>query len=183
MFYEATNQSFTGSQRGSGKNTENSYTTDNEGSSLENEKIKPAEKKKSTFFSSNKYQTEIEKNLIKDLTPKTSESQLMQNHINTLFESPEIGARIMEKLDEENINTLEKLHKQEQSNVEIFMEKKQDQSTSSKHGENHIISEAPLENLSNSQFDKNDLSTRENLKQKNDNKNESSQLQRKEIIT
>jgi hypothetical protein len=176
MFFEATNQSISGSQRGSGKNTENSYTTDNEGSSFENEKIKPVEKKKSTFFSSNKYQTEVEKNLIKDLTPKTCDP-IVQNQLNPFFESPEIAGKILEKLDEENITSLEKIPGQEESNVQIFIEKKQDQSTSSKLGDNQVVSETPLENFIASQLNKNDFPTREILNQKNENS-----LQRKEIL-
>ncbi len=147
MFYEATKQSETGLLGGSGKHTDNSYTTDNEASSFENDKLKPVEKKKSTFFSMSKYQCEIEKTLIKDLAPESDQIITTPKNINSIIENEERE----EKCKAEDLNSLENLDKQEKpdetlTNVQIFVEKKVENSTSSRQDnmEHALISEAPV---------------------------------------
>ena len=130
MYFEATNQSVTGSQKVSSKNTENSYVTDNEGSSQENEKVQPKEKKKSTFYSSQKCdQTEIEKNLIKDLTPKTDQVFLPSIKTTYLVEKEE--NQIFNSNEKESDNFESNINQADNDNLQIFLEKKNDQSISS----------------------------------------------------
>lgn len=138
MYFEATNQSLTGSLKASNKNSENSCVTDHEGSSLDNEKLVPKEKKKSTFYSSIKNELEIEKNLIKDLTPKVEQNNSFSNNLAQLIEKEEVQNYTEYENEIKNVET--NINQEEENNFQIFLEKKNELSTNSKHEQTENLS-------------------------------------------